>query len=214
LGEALAAAAVVLFQSVLIAWLLTERRRRRLAELAVQQQRFELAHASRLACAGELTASIAHEINQPLGAILSNADAADLILESGPGSVGDRRDDLHAILADIRRDDLRASAVIGRLRGLLAKQAVECQPFDLNEVAGEVATVLGPETLQRRVTLHIRPARVAAMMVGDRVQIQQVHIILVLNALDAVTDLAEDRRQVTVVTVQPPRQTTVEITDE
>lgn len=204
LREALAAAAVVLFQSVLIAWLLTERRRRRLAELAVQQQRFELAHASRLACAGELTASIAHEINQPLGAILSNADAADLILESGPGSVGDRRDDLRAILADIRRDDLRASAVIGRLRGLLAKQAVERQPFDLNEVAGEVATVLGPETLQRRVTLRIRPARAAAMTVGDRVQIQQVLIILVLNALDAVADLAEDRREV-IVSVEAGR---------
>ena len=75
-----------LLQAGLIAGLLAERYRRRLAEQAVQKQRFELVHASRLAVAGELTGSIAHEINQPLGAILSNADAADLLLESGSGS--------------------------------------------------------------------------------------------------------------------------------
>ena len=84
--------------------------------------------------AGELTGSIAHEINQPLGAILSNADAADLILEAG----GDRRDELRGILADIRRDDLRASEVIRRLRTLLAKHEVERKPFDLNDAVREI----------------------------------------------------------------------------
>ena len=82
-NEAIMAAAVFLLQAGLIAWLLVERRHRRLANLAVQQQRFELAHAARLAVAGELTGAIAHEINQPLGAILSNADTADLLLASG-----------------------------------------------------------------------------------------------------------------------------------
>ena len=79
-GQAIAAAVVFLVQSGLIGWLLVERRRRRLAERSTQKQRYELFHASRLAVAGELTSSIAHEINQPLGAILSNADAADLML--------------------------------------------------------------------------------------------------------------------------------------
>jgi len=103
-AETLAAIVVFLLQAGLIAGLLFERRRRRRMELAVQQQRFELTHASRLAVAGELTGAIAHEINQPLGAILSNADAADLLLASG----ADRRDEPRAILADIRHDNLRA----------------------------------------------------------------------------------------------------------
>ena len=198
LNEAIAAAVVFLFQSGLIAWLLIERRRRRLAELAVQKQRYELVHASRLAVAGELTAAIAHEINQPLGAILSNADAADLILKSGPECVRDRREELCEILADIRRDDLRAGAVIQRLRALLAKKAVERRPFDLIQAVTDAAAVLGAETRRRRMTLDIRSAMTAAPIVGDRVQIQQLVINLVLNAIDAMADMPLDRRAVVV----------------
>ena len=192
--EVFAAAAVFLLQAGLIAGLLVERRRRRLAELSVQTQRFELAHVSRLAVAGELTGSIAHEINQPLGAILSNADAAELMLESGM----DRRDELREILADIRRDDLRASEIIRRLRALLAKQPVQRQPFDLNSAVGELEPVLRAEARRRGVALDVRPAAIAAPLVGDPVQIQQVLLNLVLNALDAVADLPEERRAVTV----------------
>lgn len=192
--EMVAATAAFLLQTGLIAGLLLERRRRRRMELAMQQQRFELVHASRLAVAGELTGAIAHEINQPLGAILSNADAADLLLASG----ADRRDELRAILVDIRRDDLRASAVIQRLRALLAKQTIERQPFDLNSAVGEVEPVLRPEAQRRGVALEVRPAATAAILVGDRVHIQQVLINLVLNALDAVNGLPEARRTVAV----------------
>ena len=96
----------------------------------MQLQRNEIAHASRLAVAGELTASIAHEINQPLGAILASADAAELILQAG----GDRRDDLTRIISRIRRDDLRASDVIRRLRALLAQHELEREPFDLGPI--------------------------------------------------------------------------------
>lgn len=192
--ETVAAIAVFLLQAGLIAGLLFERRRRRRMELAVQQQRFELAHAARLAVAGELTGAIAHEINQPLGAILSNADAADILLASG----ADRRDELREILADIRRDDLRASEIISRLRALLAKQPIERQPFDLNSVIGEVEPVLRPEARRRGVVLEMRPAATAAILVGDRVQIQQVLLNLVLNALDAVNGLPEARRTVAV----------------
>jgi signal transduction histidine kinase len=193
-NEAIAATSVFLFQGGLIGWLLVERHRRRLAELAVQKQRFELTHASRLAVAGELTASIAHDINQPLGAILSNADAADLILESGGG----QREELRAILADIRRDDLRAGAVIQRLRALLAKKAVQRRPFDLIEAVIDAAAVLRAEARRRRMTLEVRSETTAAPMVGDRVQIQQVVINLVLNAMDAMADMPEDRRAVVV----------------
>ena len=192
--ETVVAAAVFLLQAGLIAGLLLERRRRRWMELAVQQQRFELAHAARLAVAGELTGAIAHEINQPLGAILSNADAADLLLASDT----DRRDELREILADIRRDDLRASEVIHRLRALLAKQPVERQPFDLNGAVGEVEPVLRAEARQRGVTLEMRTATTAAILIGDRIQLQQVLLNLVLNALDAVAGLPEERRAVAV----------------
>ena len=144
---------------------------------------------------GELTGSIAHEINQPLGAILSNADAADLILESGT----DRRDELREILADIRRDDLRASEVIHRLRALLAKHEVERQPFELNEVVERSGTHAARRSASDAAsTLEIRPAPMTATMVGDRIQIQQVLINLVLNAMDAVADVPEDRRTVVV----------------
>ncbi len=166
----------------------------------------------RLAVAGELTGSIAHEINQPLGAILSNADAADLILESGlesglepgPAGAGDRRPELRAILADIRRDDLRASEVIRRLRALLDRQQVEHQPFDLEGTLGEVADLLRVEVRRRRVTLDIRAVETAVTLVGDRVQIQQVLINLLLNAMDAVAELPEERRTVVVSCTAAP----------
>ncbi|MBK7424363.1 MAG: GHKL domain-containing protein [Propionivibrio sp.] len=192
--DLIAGAIVFLLQAALIAWLLFERRHRRLAEQANQKQRFELAHASRLAVVGELTGSIAHEINQPLGAILSNADAAELMLESA----ADRRGELREILADIRRDDLRASEVIHRLRLLLIRQEVERQAFDLNEVVSEMASLLRSEVQRRGFSLDIQTAPTSATLVGDRIQIQQVLINLVLNALDAVADLPEARRTILV----------------
>ncbi len=193
-NEAIALIAVILCQAALIASLLIERRRRRAAELAVQKQRTELAHASRLAIAGELTASIAHEINQPLGAVQTSADAADMILHSG----GDRREDLLRIVTRIRRDILRASDVIRRLRVLLAKHEPERRRFDLNTTISDVATFLRPEARRRQVLLDFRFATAPAYVLGDQTQIQQVLINLTLNAMDAASDLPEDRRGIVV----------------
>ena len=191
---AIFASVVFILQAALIATLLVERRRRRSAQLALQQQRAELAHASRLAVAGELTASIAHEINQPLGAILTNADAAELLLASG----ADCSDELRRILADIRRDDLRASDVIRHLRALLAKKEYERRSFNLGETVKDVATLLQAEARQRNVLLQMAPGAPDANVMGDPIQIQQVVINLVLNAMDAVADLPDERRVVTV----------------
>jgi signal transduction histidine kinase len=193
-NAAIITAAIFLLQAALIATLLLERRRRRSAESAVQKQRTELAHASRLAVAGELTASIAHEINQPLGAVQTSADAADLLLQSG----GDRRDDLLRIVTRIRRDNLRASDVIRRLRALLAKHEPEQQMLDLNAALGDAVTLLRTEARQRDVTLDLRLTPTPVNLVGDLTQIQQVIIILVLNAMDAVDGLPADRRTVVV----------------
>ena len=186
--------AVILAQAALIAALLIERRRRRSAEVSVQKQRMELAHASRLAVAGELTASIAHEINQPLGAVQTSADAADLILQSGR----DRREDLLRIITRIRRDNLRASDVIRRLRALFAKQEPERKAFDLNTAIDDAAMLLRTEARQRQIVLDLRLAPSPMCMVGDPTQIQQVLVILLLNAMDAVDSLPEHRRSIVV----------------
>lgn len=185
---------VILLQAGLIAALVLEHRRRRRAEVALVQRGSELAHASRLAIAGELAASIAHEINQPLAAILANAEAAELLLLSG------RQEpcDLGHILADIRRDDLRASDVIARLRTLLAKQAIARQPFELNAAVGDGCEMLNAEARRRAMTLVIRPSAAPARVIGDPIQIQQVLINLLLNAMDAVGDLPEGRRKIVV----------------
>jgi signal transduction histidine kinase len=185
---------VIAGQAALILALLYQRKRRRDAERAAQERRAELAHAGRLTVAGELTGAIAHEINQPLGAILSNADAGDLLLDSD----GDQRDKLRAILADIRRDDLRASEVIRHLRALLGRHIVEPTEFDLNDVVDDLRSILGAEARRRGVALDMQPAQEALPILGDRIQIQQVLINLVLNAMDAVGEVPEARRTVTV----------------
>ena len=192
--EVLLAVGVVVLQTGLIAGLIVERRRRKLAVQAEQKQRFELVHASRVAVVGELTGAIAHEINQPLGAILSNAEAAEMILATG----AQRPAELRQILADIRRDDLRASEVIRRLRALLEKHQVEHKRFDLNEAVGDVESILRAEARRRGAVLEILLPLPAVTMVGDRIQIQQVLINLVLNALEAVAELPEPRRRVSV----------------
>jgi signal transduction histidine kinase len=206
---AMAVAAVILLQAAMIVTLLLERRRRRTAEFAVQKQRIELAHFSRLAIAGELTASIAHEINQPLGAILTSADAADLLLQSDV----DRRDDLRRIVARIRHDDLRASDVIRQLRALFAKREPERKPLDLNVAVADVEALLHVEAQRRHVTLDSRTALTPAEVVADRVQIQQVLIILVLNAMDAAVDVSEDRRTVGVSIARTTRGLSVVVRD-
>jgi signal transduction histidine kinase len=188
------AALVILFQAGLIVWLALEHRSRRRAEAAVQKQRFELNHAARLAMAGEMTASIAHEINQPLSAILSNADAADILLDSG----ADRRDALRAILADIRRDDLRASEVIRGLRTLLAKHETAHTRFPVYDAVRDLELLWRADAARRGVSLDIRLASDDVALVGDRIQIQQVLTNLVLNAMDAVAGLPAHRRSVVV----------------
>jgi signal transduction histidine kinase len=207
--EVIAALAVVLLQAGLIAGLLLERRRRVLAERSVQAQRIELAHASRLAVAGELTGAIAHEINQPLGAILANADAADLLLASGIA----RHDDLRAILADIRRDDMRASEVIRRLRALLGNHAVEREPVAIGDVIRDSEPVLRAEARRRGVALHVRSTPAGATVRADRVQLQQVLINLVLNAMEAIGDVADGERIVTIGTERVDDQVVVEVRD-
>jgi PAS domain S-box-containing protein len=156
---------------------ITDRKR---AEEANQR----LAHASRLAVMGELSAAIAHEINQPLAAILANADAADLLLEAGAG----RLYEVRRILADIRRDDLRASEVIQRMRELLRKRPLDRQPLDVNAVTAGVLQLLAPEAVRRGVAVETDLAPGLPAVHGDRGQLQQVLLNLLMNGLEAMVD--------------------------
>ena len=168
---------------------ITERKR---AEAAMQN----LAHAARLAVVGELTGSIAHEINQPLGAILSNAEAAEMLLETAAPPMEEVRN----ILADIRRDDLRASEVIRRVRGLLRKREPQMLPLDINEVADEVIQLVSADARQRKVELACQFATGLAPVRGDRVHLQQVLLNLILNGLDALADTPVPLRRIVVRT--------------
>ena len=130
--------AVLLIQAGLIAVLLQEHRRRQLAEVQSRQRMAELAHVNRFSTAGELTASIAHEINQPLGSILTNAETAQAILKSPSPDIAE----LNEIVDDILQDDRRATEVIRRMRSLLKKAPFELKNLDLNDVARETVEFL------------------------------------------------------------------------
>ena len=200
---------VILLQFALIATLLLEHRRRRKAEMALVQRGGELAHASRLAMAGELTASIAHEINQPLAAILANTEAAEMLLAAGR----DRKGDLTSILADIRRDDLRASSVISRLRTLLARQASAREEFELNDAIEDGCQMLMPEARRREIALVLRRSPGPMHITGDPIQIQQVLINLALNAMDAIGDLPDGHRRIVVTVRENAQRVHLEVSD-
>ena len=148
-------AGVILVQGVLISGLLHERRRRRLAEVESRQRLAELAHVNRYSAAGELTTSIAHELNQPLGSILTNTETAELMLKSSSPNL----DEVREILADIRRDDQRASEVIRRLRSVLKKTPFEVRDIDLNETVRDVIGFVRALADGRDIALKYAPAR-------------------------------------------------------
>ena len=138
--------AVILAQAGLISVLLDQRRRRRLAEVQSRQRMTELARVVRFSTAGELTASIAHEINQPLGSILTNAETADAILQSPTPDIAELKD----IVKDIVKDDRRAGEVVRRMRSLLKKAPFELKSLDFNDLVREtVKLVLGRWTKGR-----------------------------------------------------------------
>jgi len=188
---------VLVLQAATITALLVQRRRRRVAEAEATERRLELGRAARFAAMGELTASIAHEINQPLGAILANADAAAMMLRSGTASDAQ----LGEMLADIRREDLRAGEVIRRLRALLEKRAVTHAPFHLHPVLEDALGLLAPEGRRRGVTIERSFEARDDQLLGDAVQLQQVLLNLALNAMDAMQQQVPARRRLEIGTV-------------
>jgi signal transduction histidine kinase len=204
-----AVAAALVIETGLIAWLLIERRSRRRAEKESRQRRRELAHAARLSTLGELTASISHEINQPLGAILANAEVAEVLLESDPSQI----EEVRQILADIRRDDLRASEVVRGVRKLVTDGDVEMKPLDVNGVVESAVRILEHEAGRRGVTLEKKFDPELPESRGDDVSLQQVVINLALNGMEAMAEAPADRRRLTIGTDASNGHVSVRISD-
>ncbi|HEU5188162.1 MAG TPA: ATP-binding protein [Methylomirabilota bacterium] len=183
---------------------------RRRGEMEGQRLRGELAHTGRVATVGALTTTLAHELNQPLTAILSNAEAAEQLLE-GPAP---RLEGLREILQDIVKDDRRAVEVIRRLRGLLAKGTVEPAALDVNEIVAEVARLVSADAAVRDVSVRLDLAPDLPPVWGDRVQLQQVVLNLLLNALDAMADADRGGRRLLLETARGgPRSVRIAVRD-
>jgi PAS domain S-box-containing protein len=170
--------------------------RRKEAESELQRNRQELAHVARLSAMGELAASLAHELNQPLTAILSNAQAAQRFLAAKPADWAEVRE----ILKDIVQDNNRAGEVIRRMRAMVKKEKLEFAPVDLASVISDVVLLVHSDAVLHNVRVSLEPNPDLPPARGDRVQLQQVILNLLLNAFDAVRDCPADERRVVVQT--------------
>lgn len=182
---------------------------RRQIEMEAQRSRAEIAHLSRVAMLGELSGSLAHELNQPLTAILSNAQAAQRFLAEDNPDLGELRD----ILQDIVADDQRAGEVIRRLRLLLKKGEVQQVPLDVNEVVQDVLKMVRNELLNHDIGLRTDFADKLPVAKGDRVQLQQVLLNLIMNANEAMATTAPADRQLTVRTAAVSGHVRVSVAD-
>jgi signal transduction histidine kinase len=207
--------AVFLIQAGLIAILLREHRRRQFAEVQSRQRMTELAHVNRFATAGELTASIAHEINQPLGSILTNAETAAAILQSQRPDIAALSDvvELREIVNDILQDDRRATEVIRRMRSLLKKAPFELKQLDLNEVVQETVRFLSALTVSRKFEMVNVITPDALPILGDRIQLQQVILNLVLNGVEAMKDTSHESRTISIRTARVEQFAELSVSD-
>jgi PAS domain S-box-containing protein len=186
----------------------TERKR---LEEEFLRQRDELAHVARVTTMGELTASLAHELNQPLGAILSNAEAAEILLAAEPPAL----EEVRAILADIAKDGRRGAQVIRRMRILFRKEALELRPQDLNDLIQDVARLAESDARTREVTVALDLDPTLPPVRGDRVHLQQAVLNLMLNGMEAMVKLPPAERAL-VVRTRPagPQTAEVEVEDQ
>jgi C4-dicarboxylate-specific signal transduction histidine kinase len=172
---------------------ITERRR---AEQEIGRQRNELAHLARVATVSELSGSLAHELNQPLAIILTNAQAALRLLAQDPPDLTEARD----ILADIVSEDQRAGEVIRRLRSLLKHGETSLRPLSVNEVLDEVLHLIRSDLIGQGVTVKLAMDTNLPPCLADRIQIEQVVLNLIRNACDAMAMNPPARKMLTLAT--------------
>jgi two-component system sensor kinase FixL len=166
---------------------ITDRRRAEEAE-------HNLAHASRLALAGELTAMVAHEVKQPLGAILSNADTAEILLSSENPPL----DEIRQIISDIRENDLRADSAVRRISLLLRKKEMKPEALDVRELISDTIHLTAPDAVRRQVSVRFQQDGTFGAGWGDRMHLQQVLVNLILNGMDAAEDQPPSRRSLVI----------------
>lgn len=195
--QMLAILAVLVLQTLVITGLVLERRRRQAAQLELRQRLLEVFHLNRTAVAGTLSASVAHELGQPLAAIQTNADTALLYLKQSPPNLAK----IETILTNIAQDDQRAADIIAHLRGLLKKQdKVEMQEFDLNDVINDTMEIISAEAMRNGVDLDVYKSNGLLPVRADRIQLQQVLINLAVNGIDAMCDRDPGKRRMSVST--------------
>lgn len=164
------------------------------AEDALRKAQAELAHIARVMTMGELAASIAHEINQPLAAIVANGDACQAWLAGAAPNLDQARETVSLIVSDANR----AADIIKRIRALVKKAETETVPLNINDAIREVVALAGAEARRNRVALRTELAEDLPPVVGDRVQLQQVIINLVMNGTEAMSSVADRPRELLV----------------
>jgi signal transduction histidine kinase len=207
--QSIAIASAVLIQAGLILILLHERQRRAYAEVESRHRMTELAHVNRHASVGELSSSITHELNQPLGSILTNTETAELILESTSPDLNE----LKEILADIKRDDLRASEVIKRLRSFLKRTPFELISVDINAMMREVFDMLAVQASVQNVSLYLKASPGELRAKGDPVQLQQVIVNLIVNSIEAMAAMPYGRTIIGQIQIDRESSALISISD-
>jgi PAS domain S-box-containing protein len=166
----------------------------KLAELELQSTRTELAHVMRVTSLGELTASIAHEVNQPLGAVVANAEACLGWLDRESPDLNEA----HAAIERIVRDGHRAGEVIRRVRALIKRTDTQMAPLDVNEIVSEAMNIVEHELLHHRVSQRMELSSDLPVVLGDRIQLQQVLLNLIINGIEAMQPITDRRRELVI----------------
>jgi two-component system sensor kinase FixL len=179
------------------------------AELEIQLHREELAHLSRVMSLSELSNSLAHELNQPLAIILTNAQAAQRLLAQSPPDLDEARD----ILTDIVSEDQRAGDIIRRLRALLKPGQAQRQLLSVNDLVEDVLRIARSDLIGRGVSVHVALAENMPAVLGDRIQLQQVMLNLILNACDALTSNPPAQRQLRLTTAYRDGRVVASVSD-
>jgi C4-dicarboxylate-specific signal transduction histidine kinase len=181
-----------------------------LASEALREAQMELAHVTRVTMLGELAASIAHEVNQPLAGVIANAEACLRWLDR-------ETPDLDAVRRSVEwviDDGNRASEVIRRVRALANKTSIEKVPLDVNDLVREVITLVQRELTSHQVSLRMEVAPALPMILGDRIQLQQVMINLVMNGVEAMQSVTDRPRELVIRSRQDEtQQVLVSVTD-
>jgi PAS domain S-box-containing protein len=183
---------------------------RKRAEERLHEAQAELAHVTRVTALGELAASIAHEVNQPLAAVVANAAACRRWLDRDPPNLEEARSTMQSII----KDGNRAGEVIQHVRGLVDKTVDQKVPLDINEVVNEVIILLQHELTSRRVSLRMELASALGPVLGDRIQLQQVILNLVINGMEAMQPVTDGQRELVIRTREGDAgQVLVEVSD-